>query len=113
MSRRFLYPAVALALAAALYGCGARAKDGEAKQKVEEKPVTVQVAEVRLQPVQRTVDVVGTLEPYEEAAVGSDIEGRVVRVMVDMGDYVAKGRPIVKIDDEGARINVSLADAAL
>jgi RND family efflux transporter MFP subunit len=47
--------------------------------------------------VQRTVDSVGSLFPFEEVTVGAEVEGRVAQVFVDVGDAVSRGRALVKI----------------
>jgi len=98
-----------------LSGCSGTKQDdaSKAKGKTAEAPVTVDVAVVKSMPVQRTVDFVGTLEAFEDAAVASKLEAPVARVMVDMGDRVEKGRVIIKLDDEEFRIKAELAEASL
>ena len=89
----------ALALAAAIAmgagGCarGRAAEDGGAGS----RPVKAHVVPVVSRSVQRTVDSVGSLFPFEEVTVGSEVEGRVAQVFVDVGDAVARGRALVKI----------------
>jgi membrane fusion protein, multidrug efflux system len=88
----------ALALAAgavALGGCarGRAAEDGAPGS----RPVKAHVVPVVSRSVQRTVDSVGSLFPFEEVTVGSEVEGRVAQVFVDVGDAVARGRALVKI----------------
>jgi RND family efflux transporter MFP subunit len=61
------------------------------------KPVKVRVVNVSSRSVQRSVEAVGSLFPFEEVTVGSEVEGRVDAVYVDVGDRVARGRLLVKI----------------
>src|SRR4051812_9614399 len=86
-----------LALAVAL-GQGAcargRASDDGARAS---KPVKARVVPVVSRSVRRTVDSVGSLFAFEEVTVGSEVEGRVAEVYVDVGDAVAGGRPLVKV----------------
>lgn len=97
-----------------LSGCsGKNTEAAKTKENPAELPVTVDVANVKTMPVQRTVDFVGTLEAFEEAAVASKLEAPVARVLVDMGDRVEKGKVIVKMDDEEFRIKADLAEAGL
>jgi multidrug efflux pump subunit AcrA (membrane-fusion protein) len=89
----------ALALAGAAVmgagGCarGRAAEDGGAGS----RPVKAHVVPVVSRSVQRTVDSVGSLFPFEEVTVGSEVEGRVAQVFVDVGDAVSHGRALVKI----------------
>ncbi|HET6899738.1 MAG TPA: efflux RND transporter periplasmic adaptor subunit, partial [Vicinamibacteria bacterium] len=86
--------ALAAALAAAAGGCarGRAAEDGRGP-----KPVKAHVVPVVSRSVQRTVDSVGSLFPFEEVTVGAEVEGRVAQVFVDVGDAVSRGRALVKI----------------
>jgi len=86
--------ALAAATTAAAAGCarGRAAEDGRGP-----KPVKAHVVPVVSRSVQRTVDSVGSLFPFEEVTVGSEVEGRVAQVFVDVGDAVALGRALVKI----------------
>jgi RND family efflux transporter MFP subunit len=87
--------ALATVAAATVIGCarGRAAEDGARGS----KPVKAHVVPVVSRSVQRTVDSVGSLFPFEEVTVGSEVEGRVAQVFVDVGDAVARGRALVKI----------------
>src|SRR5881397_1436728 len=61
------------------------------------RPLSVQVAKVELRQVRRTVESVGSLFPYEEVTVSSEVEGKVEEVVADVGDRVNQGQPLVKI----------------
>ncbi len=81
---------------------------GPAPQAIE-----VEVAPVKTRPIQRTVDFVGTLIAFEESTISSQVEGRVEKVTVDLGDTVKKGDLLVKINDEEFRLDVNKALADL
>jgi RND family efflux transporter MFP subunit len=87
--------ALAAGVAAVAIGCarGRAAEDGARGS----RPVKAHVVPVVSRSVQRTVDSVGSLFPFEEVTVGSEVEGRVAQVFVDVGDAVARGRALVKI----------------
>jgi membrane fusion protein (multidrug efflux system) len=87
--------ALAAGAAAVAIGCarGRAAEDGARGS----KPVKAHVVPVVSRSVQRTVDSVGSLFPFEEVTVGSEVEGRVAQVFVDVGDAVSRGRALVKI----------------
>ncbi|HEX6739547.1 MAG TPA: efflux RND transporter periplasmic adaptor subunit [Vicinamibacteria bacterium] len=61
------------------------------------KPVKVKVVPVASRSVQRRVEAVGSLFPFEEVTVGAEVEGRVDEVYVDVGDRVSRGGRLVKI----------------
>lgn len=61
------------------------------------KPVSVRALSVELKQTRRNVESVGSLFPFEEVTVSSEVEGRVEQVVVDVGDHVAAGQTIVKV----------------
>jgi RND family efflux transporter MFP subunit len=86
--------ALVLAASVGVSGCarGRAAEDGAGS-----RPVKAHVVPVVSRSVQRTVDSVGSLFAFEEVTVGSEVEGRVAQVFVDVGDAVSRGRALVKI----------------
>ena len=89
---------LALALAAGTVGAGGCAHSRAAEDGSRgSRPARVHVVPVVSRSVQRTVDSVGSLFPFEEVTVGSEVEGRVAQVFVDVGDAVTRGRPLVKV----------------
>jgi len=61
------------------------------------KPVSVKAITVESRDVHRPVESVGSLFPFEEVIVSSEVEGKVEKVMADVGDKIAKGQPLVRI----------------
>ena len=76
-------------------------------------PVQVRIAPVSTRQVQRIVESVGTLYPYDETTVSAEIEGRVAEVKADLGDQVAAGQVLVKISDEEQRYLLAQNEAQL
>jgi hypothetical protein len=68
-------------------GCAHRA-DKPVEAGAAPRPVPVTVAAVEHRPVERTVEVTGTLKGWESVTIGSKRSGRVVQVFHDMGDRV-------------------------
>jgi multidrug efflux pump subunit AcrA (membrane-fusion protein) len=100
-----------LAVAAAGAGCSRGGRQAEAS---EADPVpTVKTEAARLHDVRREVDVVGTLAAREEVTVSAEVEGRVARLVRDLGDRVAAGDPLVVLDQEKLRYRVDEQRAAL
>ena len=71
-------------------GC-ARDRDVQAAEGQKARTVKIEPAQVR--DVRRQVDVVGTLAAREEVVVSAEVEGRVARLVHDLGDRVDDGRP--------------------
>ncbi|MEO6435840.1 MAG: efflux RND transporter periplasmic adaptor subunit [Tepidisphaeraceae bacterium] len=61
-------------------------------------PVTVTLASSRVGPVQRQVEVVGTLHGDEEATVSAKVPGRIVQIARDVGDRAPAGEPLAQIE---------------
>src|SRR5690349_10445559 len=89
-------------------GCG---KPAATHAKQEAGPVRVRVAPVVARNVQRVVESVGTLFPYDETVVSAEIEGRIDAVNVDLGDRVTPGQILVHIYDEEQRYLVAQVEA--
>jgi multidrug efflux pump subunit AcrA (membrane-fusion protein) len=78
-----------------------------------EKPVKARVVAVTQRQVRRNVEAVGTLFPMDEVTVGSEVDGRVAKVLVDVGDQVALGRPLVEIAPAELTLTAEQQAAAL
>ncbi len=84
-----------------------------AAKKTDAAPVPVTVAPVKLKRIVRNVDAVGSLFPYEEVTVSSEIDGRAIEVTADLGDHVSKGQILVRIADEEQRYLLAQNEAQL
>ncbi|HEY7118779.1 MAG TPA: efflux RND transporter periplasmic adaptor subunit [Tepidisphaeraceae bacterium] len=74
-------------------------------------PVILQA--VKTLPVQRTVDVVGTLYGEEETVVSAKVPGRIIALYKDVGDTVAPGEPLVQLKQNDYQLAVSKAQLAM
>ncbi len=90
-----------------LAGCGKPAETKAHADTVQAAVITVRPVVAR--PVQRTVDMVGTLRGWEDVTVGTKRTGRVMKVLHDMGDRVAPGEPLVALDDVDAKLAIDQA----
>jgi RND family efflux transporter MFP subunit len=93
---RFLFPLTAAAFLL-LAGCG---KEAPVQAKRQVGPVAVRVAPVSVHQVQRVVEAVGTLYPYDEVIISAQVDGPITQVDVDLGDSVKEGQVIARIDSE-------------
>jgi multidrug efflux pump subunit AcrA (membrane-fusion protein) len=103
--------AAAAALALTASGCSkpdaaqARSREGTAK------PVQVEV--VRLDAVRRAVDVVGTLVAVDQVTISSEADGKVSRILADLGDRVTAGQVLIQLDREKQQYTYEQQQAAL
>lgn len=84
---------------ALLSGCRREASSAGATARGPE-PVPVTVAAVTQLPWDRTVSIVGTLYPKDEAAIAARVEGQVEKTLVDFGDRVRSGQALAFIDSQ-------------
>ncbi len=99
-----------IGLSALVSSCS-RQQTAQAKQ--ESGPLQVRVAPVTARDVQRVVDSVGTLYPFDETVISAEIEGRVDGIKVDLGDTVTSSEVLVHISDEEQRYMLAQMEAQL
>ena len=80
----------------ALVSCSKPAASG-AKHEAD-AAVAVTVAQVEVMPMDRWLDIWGTLYAKDEATLGAEVEGKVEKTLVDFGDRVKTGEEVALID---------------
>lgn len=55
----------------------------------------------------------GTFEPYRETKISPEVQGRITRIPVDAGDWVAKGQALVQLDDVLLQLQLQSAEVQL
>src|SRR5437867_11909302 len=93
-----------------LAGCS---KEPAVQAKQDSGPISIKATPVVAKQLQRDVESVGTLFPYEEVTISSEIDGRVVEVGADLGDSVAKSHVLVRVSDEEQRYLLAQNEAQL
>jgi len=107
---RFAVIAV-IGLSATTTGCSksemaqARSREGAAR------PVQTEV--VRQDSLRRAIDVVGTLAAVDEVTISSEAEGKVSRILADLGDRVKAGQVLIQLDNEKQQYTYAQQQAAL
>lgn len=91
--------AVLILVSICLAGCGdhsAPRKSGVQQGKEEGAPVTIAVAK-RI-PLDRVLPILGTLYPKDEAVLSAEVEGKVEKTFVELGDRVHSDQTLAQID---------------
>ena len=108
---------VALILVSALAGCKAGKEGGADKDGKDGKPqvevVPVEVAQVSRRPIAASYAGTATLEPLAESQVVAKTSGVALEVLVEEGQQVKAGQPLVRLDADRARLSVAQAQAQL
>ena len=116
MSRRVRRIGLALAILVAgiaLAGLLVATRPREALVVEAPPPVHVRVEAVRSGDVRPVRRISGTLRPSRRAELHFELTGRVTRRLVEAGQAVASGAPLLAIDDRDARDAVREAEARL
>jgi membrane fusion protein, multidrug efflux system len=92
---RWSFAVLAVAAVVALGGCGKK----EAAVATAEK-VPVETVQVGVETVSPSVSYSGTVVPWRRAYLGAQIQGRVEKMHVDVGDRVTKGDLLVELAGE-------------
>jgi len=94
-SRAWLAGALALAVVSGLAGCAKKAAES-----AREQARTVSVVTIAPREIEGGLAASGALVPREDVAIFTPLTSyRVARVMVDVGNWVKAGQPLVQLDD--------------
>jgi len=66
-----------------------------------------------MRPIERTVNAVGTLHGFEEVAISSKLEGRVLKIHQDLSSIVQPGDVLLELDATDARLALAHSQRAL
>jgi multidrug efflux pump subunit AcrA (membrane-fusion protein) len=104
-------PTAFLLLAAIVAGCS-KSETAQART-AETAAKKIQVEAVRQDSVRRAVDVVGTLAAVDQVTLSSEADGKVSRIMADLGDRVAAGQTLIQLDSEKQQYTYDQQQAVL
>ena len=80
-----------------LPACSNSVADKRSDSPSSEHRLQVRAVPVKVDELQRNVESVGSLFALEEVTVSSEVDGRVDEVLVDTGDRVERGQPLVNV----------------
>lgn len=83
---------------ALLVGCGDDSDPGRTGNGSDDTPLTVQVVAAQAQSAEATFWAAGVIAPVQRARLGTRQAGNVVEVMVEAGDSVQAGQPVLRVD---------------
>lgn len=69
-------------------------------------PTPVHFYTVAEETARRRIQAVGSLYPFEESILSSEVEGRVADVLADVGDSVREGQPLITLDSRELQLEV-------
>jgi RND family efflux transporter MFP subunit len=93
----FLAAGAVLSAFLTLQACSNSVADKRSDSTVAEERLQVRSVPVKVEDLRRTVESVGSLFAFEEVTVSSEVDGRVDEVLVDVGDHVERGQPLVNV----------------
>ncbi len=107
-------PAVSIALFTAVFVVGCGGSDApSSRQTAARETVTVRVADARPLVARDTIRVTGTLVADEEVVVSAKVSGRVQAIEKDLGDRIAAGDVLARIDPTDYELAVQEREMAV
>lgn len=106
-------PALAAALALSLSAAGcSKTETAQARGRdTAAKPVKVEA--VKAETMKRAVELVGTLAAVDQVTISSEADGKVSRILADLGDRVKAGQTLIQVDREKQQYNFDQQRASL
>ena len=87
-------------------------KSSMSASQADAQPIAVTVAAVKSITLPRSVAVVGTLHAYDDVQLAPKVDGRVARILKDVGDSVVPGEVLLELDPTDYELAVSQARPA-
>jgi RND family efflux transporter MFP subunit len=109
---RFLSGFTAIGVVAAGAAACSKTETAQARGR-DQAPKTIKVEVVKQERVKRAVDLVGTLAAVDQVMISSETDGKVSRILADLGDRVTKGQLLVEVDQEKQQYTLDQQKAAL
>jgi len=116
--RSFRNTGILVLLALALCGCrntpqGTGGEERGGRGGAGHGSVAVDTAKIQRVSLERAVDVAGTLMSPDQAKVSSEVAGKVTDVLIEIGQEVSAGQPLVQLDTVELSLAVERAQSAL
>ncbi|MEX1119455.1 MAG: efflux RND transporter periplasmic adaptor subunit [Terrimicrobiaceae bacterium] len=102
---------VFVVVAAGRYMSGVSERQRFEQERAELKPPEPLAVEIVEKPLVRVKRYAADLVPWKQAAVPSEVAGRVIETAVEAGQVVSKGDTLMKVEDRRAKITLELTQA--
>lgn len=76
----------------------------------KEQPINVQATTLELENILNDISYSGTFEPNKETKISADIQGKVMKVLVDAGSVVRKGQSLIQLDNSLLKLQLQTVD---
>lgn len=111
--RLIIFISIFILMSALSCGKTKNEKPKDAQGQTAEQVISISTAKVEGRSIKRVVETAGTLMPWDEVPVSSEISGTVEAILADMGDRVNKGDILLKLDQREAKLNYEIAQKTL
>ncbi|MBN2634672.1 MAG: efflux RND transporter periplasmic adaptor subunit [Prolixibacteraceae bacterium] len=116
MVKKLIYIVVALAVIVAAV-IRLKANKENARERVyqydTEKPISVQGIILKFENINNTYYYTGTFEPGTETKVSAEIQGKINKVLVDLGSHVKKGQPLIQLDNSLLKLQLQSVEVQI
>jgi RND family efflux transporter MFP subunit len=100
-------------IAAAVLAAGCSKSDTAQARGRDVAAKSVATEAVRQDSVKRAVELVGTLAAVDQVTISSEADGKVSRILADLGDRVSAGQTLIQVDREKQQYNFEQQQATL
>jgi len=90
--------------------CACSGSDSEDQKK--QRPAGVRLTQVQRGDISLVIQATGTVAPRRETFIGPKVSGRIETFFVDEGDFVEKGKPLVRLEQVRFKLSLDEATAA-
>lgn len=79
----------------------------------KEKPLSITADTLQLEETFAKLDFTGTFEPYKEAKISAEQQGKINQILVDEGDYVKKGQRLIQLDNSLLHLQLKVLEVEI
>ncbi len=110
---RYLLSALAIGIALISSSCSSSKEAADAQPQQANRPTAIDIATSRTEALNSAPTYTGSTEPIRTVSLRSQVEGQLLGLNVDVGDFVKQGQILAQLDDEILRTQLNEAEAEL
>ncbi|RLC51941.1 MAG: efflux RND transporter periplasmic adaptor subunit [Candidatus Cloacimonadota bacterium] len=96
-----------------LFGCGKPSRGKNFREDLEKIKIPVIVEKVVPRDLEKYIEISGKLEGFTDITMRSEVQGKITEVNKILGDWIAAGEQIGRIDNKDYEIQLKQAEAAV